>query len=48
MKRWKGWGAVAALSVASNLTFFAVARKFPNGPFGQLKALVVNNTGGKS
>lgn len=43
MKRMKGWGAVAALSVASNITFLAVANKFPNGPFGRLKALIVNN-----
>ena len=35
-RRKTGWLAVAAVSVVSNLTWFAAARRFPNGPVGQL------------
>ena len=46
MRRTKGWLTVAAVSVTSNLAFFAVARKFPNGPVGRLKSLIINNSKG--
>lgn len=44
MKRGlRGWGTVAVVSVAANLAFWASAVKFPSGPTGRLKQLLVAN-----
>lgn len=38
MKRsFRGWLTVGAVSIVSNIAFLSAARRFPNGPVGQLK-----------
>lgn len=43
MRHAKGWLAVGMVSIFSNVAFFATARRFPNGPVGRLKSLIINN-----
>lgn len=40
MRRLRGWGTVAAVSVTANVAWFAAARKFPNGPIGRLMTAI--------
>ncbi len=49
-RRRRGVGilAIAGVSIVSNLAWFAIARKFPTSPVGQLNARLLARKGSSS